>query len=158
GRNRFHRPRVRASAFSSSITGGWKCGSPESCICFRNTCSAGYTCSSMKATSSSRRRLAVGDSEKSMTRTLGSAAVTVSFEQDGSVAVIGLDDGKANAITMDVLAAIDDGLAQARDSHAGAVLITGRPGRFSAGFDLSVMTSGEGPMRELVTAGAETLM
>jgi enoyl-CoA hydratase len=93
-----------------------------------------------------------------MTRTLGSAAVTVSFEQDGSVAVIGVDDGKANAITMDVLAAIDDGLAKARDDHAGAVLIRGRPGRFSAGFDLSVMTSGEEPMRELVTAGAETLM
>jgi enoyl-CoA hydratase len=93
-----------------------------------------------------------------MTRTLGSGAVTVSFEQDGSVAVIGLDDGKANAITMDVLGAIDDGFARARDGHAGAVLVTGRPGRFSAGFDLSVMTSGEDQMRELVTAGAETLM
>ena len=30
GRNRFQRPRLRASTFSSSITGGWKCGSPES--------------------------------------------------------------------------------------------------------------------------------
>ena len=59
--------------------------------------------------------------------------MTVSFEHDGSVAVIGLDDGKANAITLDVLAAIDAGLAKARDGGAAAVLITGRPGRFSAG-------------------------
>ncbi len=100
----------------------------------------------------------MGDSEKSMARTLGSDVVTVSFEQDGSVAVIGLDDGKANAITTDVLSAIDDGLSQAGADHAGAVLVTGRPGRFSAGFDLSVMTSGAENMRPLVTAGAETLM
>ena len=43
--------------------------------------------------------------------------MTVSFEQDGSVAVIGLDDGKANAITLDVLAGIDDGLTKARDER-----------------------------------------
>ena len=30
GMNMFHRPRLRASVFSSSITGGGKCGSPES--------------------------------------------------------------------------------------------------------------------------------
>jgi enoyl-CoA hydratase len=93
-----------------------------------------------------------------MTRTLGSSLVTVSLERDGSVAVIELDDGKANAITLDVLAGIDDGLAKSRDSGASAVLVTGRPGRFSAGFDLSVMTSGEDRMRELVTGGAELLM
>jgi enoyl-CoA hydratase/carnithine racemase len=93
-----------------------------------------------------------------MERTLGSSIVTVSFGQDGSVAVIGLDDGKANAITLDVLAGIDSGLSKARDSRASAVLLTGRPGRFSAGFDLSVMTSGEDQMRELVTEGAEALM
>ena len=84
--------------------------------------------------------------------------MTVSFVQDGSVAVIGLDDGKANAITLDVLGGIDSGLNKARESGASAVLLTGRPGRFSAGFDLSVMTSGEDQMRELVTEGAETLM
>jgi enoyl-CoA hydratase len=93
-----------------------------------------------------------------MKGTLGSSPVTVSFEQDGSVAMIELDDGKANAITLDVLAGIDDGLVKARSSGASAVLLIGRPGRFSAGFDLSVMTSGEDQMRELVTGGAELLM
>ena len=79
--------------------------------------------------------------------------MTVSFGQDGSVAVIGLDDGKANAITLDVLAGIDAGLDRAHANSSAAVLLTGRPGRFSAGFDLSVMTSGEDQMRELVTEG-----
>jgi hypothetical protein len=32
GRNRFHRPRWRASLLSSSRTGGWKCGTPASRI------------------------------------------------------------------------------------------------------------------------------
>ena len=64
----------------------------------------------------------MGDSEKSISRTLGSSFVTVSFEQDGSVAVIGLDDGKANAISLDVLAAVDAGLAKASDGGASAVL------------------------------------
>jgi len=93
-----------------------------------------------------------------MSRTLGSTLVTVSFEQDGSVAVIGLDDGKANAITLDVVAGIDRGLVKAREGGATAVLLAGRPGRFSAGFDLSVMTAGESQMRELVTGGAELLL
>ena len=33
GWKRFHRPRERASALSSSMIGGWKCGSPDSRIC-----------------------------------------------------------------------------------------------------------------------------
>ena len=93
-----------------------------------------------------------------MSRTLGSSAVSVSLERDGSVTVIRLDDGKANAITHDVLAAIDGAVSTVRDDGATAVLLAGRPGRFSAGFDLSVMTAGEDQMRSLVTAGAELLM
>ena len=41
GRNRFHSPRDRASCFSSSITGGWKYGSPDSSTCSYQTRSAG---------------------------------------------------------------------------------------------------------------------
>ncbi len=35
GRNRFQSPRARASALRSSITGGWKCESPEAATCSR---------------------------------------------------------------------------------------------------------------------------
>lgn len=72
------------------------------------------------------------------------------------VAVIDLDDGKANALGFAVLDGLDAALATAEaDDSARSVAIIGRPGRFSAGFDLSVMTSGPGPAREMLGRGAE---
>src|SRR4051812_39714709 len=82
----------------------------------------------------------------------------VSFERDGAVAVISVDDGKANAYSPDVLSAIAESFDKAEADGASAVLVQGRPGRFSAGFDLSIMTSGVEPMRALVTQGAEVLL
>jgi hypothetical protein len=52
GRNRFHSLRARAAAFSSSMTAGWLCGSPEAASWLLYTSSAGYTWLSMKARSS----------------------------------------------------------------------------------------------------------
>ncbi len=78
----------------------------------------------------------------------------VSFEAADDVAIIRLDDGKANAISPAVLEAL--GKALDRAEQAGlAVLLVGRPGRFSAGFDLGVMREG-GPEagRALVAGGA----
>ncbi len=66
---------------------------------------------------------------------------TVFFESSGDVAIIRLDDGKANALSPDMLAAINSALDQAEEAGL-AVLLTGRPGRFSAGFDLGVMREG----------------
>ena len=73
------------------------------------------------------------------------------------MATITLDDGKANAIGLDLLGALDDAMAKAVE-EAHAVVIAGRPGRFSAGFDLAAMTSSTASMRALVTAGAESLL
>jgi enoyl-CoA hydratase len=84
--------------------------------------------------------------------------MSVSFERDGAVAVISVDDGKANAYSPDVLSAIAESFDKAEADGAAAVLLQGRPGRFSAGFDLSIMTSGVEPMRALVTQGAELLL
>src|SRR3954471_11940875 len=84
--------------------------------------------------------------------------MTVSFARDAAVAVITVDDGKANAYSPDVLRAISEAFDQAETDGASAVLLQGRPGRFSAGFDLSIMTSGVEPMRALVTQGAELLL
>ncbi|HEY5697250.1 MAG TPA: crotonase/enoyl-CoA hydratase family protein [Acidimicrobiales bacterium] len=77
--------------------------------------------------------------------------MTVEQERVGDVAVIRLDDGKANALGFDIL----DGLLGALDdaADANAVCIVGRPGRFSAGFDLSVMRSDR--MVELMTKGSD---
>ncbi|MEY2571680.1 MAG: enoyl-CoA hydratase, partial [Acidimicrobiaceae bacterium] len=62
-----------------------------------------------------------------------------------------------NAITHDALEELHGALTKA-EGEAGSVLLVGRPGKFSAGFDLSVMTAGDEPMRTLVTAGAGLLM
>ena len=50
-------PAPRASVLSSSMTGGWKCGSPASVTCCSYTGIAGITRSSMNAWSRSRRSI-----------------------------------------------------------------------------------------------------
>jgi enoyl-CoA hydratase len=73
------------------------------------------------------------------------------------VAVLNVDDGKANALSPGLIAALHAALDRA-ERDAAAVLLVGRPGRFSAGFDLSIMTSGLDGLRGLVKAGAELLL
>lgn len=80
----------------------------------------------------------------------------MTYALDGSVAVITIDDGKANALTHEVLADLRGALDRA-EAEAAAVLLTGREGRFSAGFDLSVMSAGTEQMRALVIDGARFL-
>ncbi len=79
----------------------------------------------------------------------------VTYDLDGDVAVITLDDGKANAITHSLLDAVNAGLDRAED-EAKATLIVGREGRFCAGFDLGVM-AGTDPAaaKELLRGGAQ---
>ncbi len=92
------------------------------------------------------------------TRNEGTVSDTVSIESSGDVAIIRLDDGKANALSPAVFAALGEALDQAEQAGQ-AVLLTGRPGRFSAGFDLNVLREGgPGAGRELVTTGARTAL
>jgi enoyl-CoA hydratase len=79
------------------------------------------------------------------------------YELEGKVAVLTMDDGRANAITHDMIEALHAALERA-EKEAHATLLLGRPGRFSAGFDLSVMTAGPDQARGLVKAGAELLL
>jgi enoyl-CoA hydratase len=76
----------------------------------------------------------------------------VRYSLDGEVAVVSFDDGKANVLTHAVLDALGDALTRAA-GEAKALAVIGREGRFSAGFDLSVMTSGIEPMGELLGHG-----
>ena len=85
------------------------------------------------------------------------AAESIRYELRDSVAVITMDDGKANALSLAVIEALHACLDRA-EREAAAVLLTGRDRRLSGGFDLSVMTSSVENMRTLVTAGAELLM
>lgn len=64
-------------------------------------------------------------------------------ERDG-VCLARLDDGKANALSFDVIGELRKAVAAASDRSAPLVII-GRPGRFCAGFDLSIIRSDAAP-------------
>ena len=53
------------------------------------------------------------------------------------VHIVSAGDGKANALSFDIIESIGAALEEAEDdAQIGAVVLHGRPGRFSAGFDL----------------------
>ena len=81
----------------------------------------------------------------------------VTLERRDAVLIAHLDDGKANALSMSMIAAINDVLNQAdADPEVGAVVLHGREGKFCAGFDLGVMRSGDlSALSELVCAGGD---
>ena len=79
----------------------------------------------------------------------------ITTEVNNDVALITMDDGKKNAITPRALADLNGALDQA-ESDAKAVVLAGRPGSFCAGFDLSIMTSGDvGAIRTVAKGGGE---
>lgn len=81
----------------------------------------------------------------------------VRYELRDDVALITLDDGKANALGHDVMDLLGACLKRA-EGEARAVLLVGRDRRLSGGFDLNVMASGFDAARALVTAGAELVL
>jgi enoyl-CoA hydratase len=81
----------------------------------------------------------------------------VRYELVDGIAQIQMDDGKANALGPQMI----EQLSEAFDRAAGeakAVILAGRPGRFCAGFDLKIMTSGPENAIRLFTAGAEMFL
>ncbi len=81
----------------------------------------------------------------------------VQYELRDTVAVITMDDGKANALSHQIIETLLECLARA-EREAEAVLLAGRPGYLSAGFDLAVITSGPEGLKGLVMAGAELML
>jgi enoyl-CoA hydratase len=77
-----------------------------------------------------------------------------SYRRDGAVATITLDDGKVNVMSPRMLADVNTALDQAAAEHA-AVVLTGRPGVLSAGFDLPVLQAGGAAAAAMVQAGFE---
>ena len=68
-----------------------------------------------------------------------------------------MDDGKANALSDAMIDALVGALARA-EKEASAVVLTGRPERFCAGFDLKVMMSGPENAKALLVRGSDLLM
>lgn len=84
-----------------------------------------------------------------------SAALTI--ERRDPVTVLHMDDGKANALSFELVAAIADAVREAEaDEGVRAVVLHGRPGRFSGGYDLGVMLGDDlARIIELVANGGE---
>jgi len=82
----------------------------------------------------------------------------VQYDVRERIAHVTISNGKANALSPDVIAGLGDALSRAEDSgeaEVGAVLITGAAGMLSGGFDLQVMRSGPEAAGKLVTDGGE---
>ena len=58
----------------------------------------------------------------------------IRYETRENVAHLDGDDGKANSISQELLTELNDALDQADRDEVKALIITGRPGFFSAGF------------------------
>ena len=82
----------------------------------------------------------------------------LTHEKLEEISIITLDDGKANAMGPSMIEALNNALDKAQESSR-AVLIIGRPGLLSGGFDLSIIKSGDNnAIQAMVNAGARLLM
>lgn len=64
------------------------------------------------------------------------------YELDGRIATIAMDHGKVNALSIAMLEQLHAAFDQAERDEA-VVILTGREGMFSAGFDLKVFSGGD---------------
>lgn len=78
----------------------------------------------------------------------------VSYQFQDGVATITMDDGKVNALSLAMLGEINEALDRAEADEA-VVVLTGRPGRFSGGFDLKVITGGGLDAADMLNTGFE---
>ncbi len=76
----------------------------------------------------------------------------VTYQLHDAVAAIAMDDGKVNVLSLAMLAELDAALDRAEADRA-VVVLTGRDGVFSAGFDLPVLRAGGTEAADLLRAG-----
>ena len=68
--------------------------------------------------------------------------MTVKIEFQNDISIITLDDGKANVFSQDMLESLYECLSKVHKDK-GCLVITGRKGMFSAGFDLKTIQGGD---------------
>lgn len=78
----------------------------------------------------------------------------LSYELSDSIATITMDDGKVNCLSPQMLSDLNAALDKAERDEA-VVLLAGREGMFSGGFDLAVFQKGPTAVYEMLKAGAE---
>lgn len=78
----------------------------------------------------------------------------VRYEREGPVARITMDDGKVNALSPGLLTQLDDAFSRA-EADGVVVVLSGRAGVFSAGFDLPTLRAGGAGAAVMLRAGFE---
>ena len=79
----------------------------------------------------------------------------ISYRLDDTIATITIDDGKVNVLSLPVLTEVNAALDRAEQDQA-VVVLAGREGVFSAGFDLPVLRAGGPDALAMLRAGFET--
>lgn len=77
----------------------------------------------------------------------------VKYQSEEKYAIITIQNGKANAISHEVIEGLNTSLDKA-EAENKVVILTGQAGIFSAGFDLKVMTASPESAKKLVTKGS----
>jgi|TARA_B100001971_G_scaffold152544_1_gene141776 enoyl-CoA hydratase len=90
------------------------------------------------------------------TQPIPQQAATVRIDE--GVALIDFDDGKANVLSHESIASLLAALDHAEQEGADAVVVAGRPGRFSAGFDLNTINAGPDEAREMLRRGVDLFL
>lgn len=81
----------------------------------------------------------------------------MNYELNDRIAMVSMDDNKANAVGHTFLDSINSALDRAESDSAGAVILRGRDGVFSGGFDLKEFT-GEDFGRSMIERGMQLLI
>ena len=79
----------------------------------------------------------------------------ISYRVDDEIATITIDDGKVNVLSLPLLTELNAALDRAEQDQA-VVILAGRQGVFSAGFDLPVLRAGGPDALAMLRAGFET--
>ena len=83
--------------------------------------------------------------------------VPVTISKRGSVAVVTVDDGADNTLDVNTVNSLLSAFRAVQD-HAGAVVLSGRPGCYSAGLDNEVLRSGGEAASDLLHSGTELIL
>lgn len=81
----------------------------------------------------------------------------LTYTLEDKVAIVQMDDGKANALSEAMIDQLEAALARA-EKEASAMVLAGRPDRFCGGFDLRVMMSSPEAAKALLRRGAALYM
>ncbi len=83
--------------------------------------------------------------------------MAIDYKLSDGVARIVIDDGKMNVMSARRLLELSAALARARKADA-IVVVTGRPGIFSAGFDMNTLAAGVEESLQMLSAGVDAII